>query len=125
MNYTKTAYFYLSDKELRFLDRKAKTRKLSRSDYLRKRLREVEMTPTPEIDFEGYISRLKVASEKARTVADKLWHNVSFDVPLLVESVNEATEVALGVQKEILKEMERLNAEKEQQNICKINRGRL
>lgn len=43
MKYTKTVFFYLNDKELALLDKKAKSAGLNRSEYLRKNLQEAEM----------------------------------------------------------------------------------
>ena len=51
MKFTKTAYFYLSDKELAQLDNKAKALGVNRSQYIRKCLDEAKMPPCPKIDI--------------------------------------------------------------------------
>lgn len=113
MKLTKTAYFYLNDKELALLDKKAEKAGLTRSEYLRKCLREAEMLPTLNLDFQQYVYRLSEAYEKARIVADKLWHKVCFDVPLLMQAAKETTDLMLDIKAEILREKERLKCEEE------------
>ncbi len=113
MKLTKTAYFYLDDKELKLLDKKSKSAGMNRSQYIRKCLDEVKMAPCPKIDVPMYILNLSETCEKARSVADKLWHKICFDVPLLMQAAQETTELMLNLQSDILKEMERLKCEKE------------
>lgn len=113
MKYTKTAFFYLNDKELALLDKKAKSDGLNRSECMRKSLQEAEMLPTLNLDFQQYVFRLGEACEKARSVADRLWHKICFDVPLYIQAAKEASELMLDIRKDILKEKERLNCEEE------------
>ena len=113
MKFTKTAYFYLSDKELAQLDKKVKASGLNRSQYIRKCLDEAKMPPCPKIDIPMYIFKLSETCEKARIVADKLWHKICFDVPLLVQAIQETTELMLSLQSDILKAKEEINCEQE------------
>ena len=113
MKYTKTAFFYLNDKELALLEKKAKSAGLNRSEYLRKNLQEAEMLPTLDLDFQQYVFRLSETCEKARSVADRLWHKICFDVPLYIQAAKEATELMLDIRKDIMKEKERLSCEEE------------
>lgn len=113
MKLTKTAYFYLNDEELALLDKKAKNAGFTRSEYLRKCLREAEMLPTLNLDFQQYVYRLSEVYEKARIVADKLWHKVCFDVPLLMQAAKETTDLMFDIKADIFKEKERLKCEEE------------
>lgn len=113
MKFTKTAYFYLDDKELARLDKKVKASGLNRSQYIRKCLDEAQMPPCPKIDVPMYIIKLSETAEKAKLVADKLWHKICFDVPLLKQAADETIELMLNLQRDILKAKERINCEKE------------
>ena len=53
MNRTARIKFWLNDKELKFLDKKAKKAGMSRSAYIRKLINESEVIPAPDIDY-GY-----------------------------------------------------------------------
>ena len=51
--------FWLGEKDLAALDRKAQEEGLSRSDMLRKLLLETEIIPAPDVDFAGYANRFE------------------------------------------------------------------
>ena len=51
--------YWLSDKDLDLIDRRAKEAKLSRSEYIRKLLREAVILPTPDVDYQWYASEFK------------------------------------------------------------------
>ena len=51
--------YWLSDKDLDLIDRRAKGAKLSRSEYIRSLLREAEVIPTPAVDYSRYASEFK------------------------------------------------------------------
>ena len=71
------------------------------------------MLPTLNLDFQHYVFRLNETYEKARSVADRLWHKVCFDVPLLKQAAKETTDLMLDIKADILKEKERLKCEEE------------
>ena len=54
MKKTKRINFWLGDKDLAIIDRKAKKMNLSRSGYIRKLFSEAEVIPSPSIDFLHY-----------------------------------------------------------------------
>ena len=54
MKKTKRINFWLGDKDLAMIDRKAKKMNLSRSAYIRKMLFEAEIIPSPDIDYSYY-----------------------------------------------------------------------
>ncbi len=59
MKKTKRINFWLGEKDLAKLDRQAKEAGLSRSEYLRKRIREAEVLPTPDVDYLAYADEFR------------------------------------------------------------------
>ena len=59
MNKTKRINFWLGDKYLAKLNSQAKEAKLSRSDYIRKLIREAEVLPTPDVDYIAYANEFQ------------------------------------------------------------------
>ena len=51
--------YWLSEKDLDLIDRRAKEAKLSRSEFIRRLLREAEVIPTPDVDYLWYASEFK------------------------------------------------------------------
>lgn len=54
MERTKRIKFWLDDKELALIDKKAKKDGLSRSEFLRKMINEAEVIPATDIDYTFY-----------------------------------------------------------------------
>ena len=59
MNRTHRINFWLGDKDLAKLDRKAKEEGLSRSDMIRKLVLETEVIPFPDIDCAAYAKEFR------------------------------------------------------------------
>lgn len=59
MNRTHRINFWLGNKDLAALDRKAKDEGLSRSDTIRKLVLEAEVIPFPDVDYAGYANEFK------------------------------------------------------------------
>ena len=59
MNRTHRINFWLGDKDLTKLDRKAKKEGLSRSDMIRKLVLETEVIPFPDIDCAAYANEFR------------------------------------------------------------------
>ena len=59
MNRMKRINFWLGDKYRDKLDRQASEAKLSHSDYIRKLIRDVEVLPTPDVDYLAYAETFK------------------------------------------------------------------
>ena len=51
--------YWLSDKDLDLIDRRAKEARLSRSEFIRRLLRDAEVLPTPDVDYRWYASEFK------------------------------------------------------------------
>ena len=64
MNRTKRINFWLGEKYRNKLDCQAQEAKLSQSDYIRKLIREVEVLPTPDVDYFAYAEEFKQLGEK-------------------------------------------------------------
>ena len=82
--------YWLSDKDLDLIDRRAKEAELSRSEYIRKLLREAVILPTPDVDYPAYASEFKrlgdILNSYAKSCnqtgvlnpnAEKVWSDIS------------------------------------------------
>ena len=61
---TQRIKFWLTDKELKQIDRKAKKLGMNRSEYIRCLIANCKLVHTPDIDYESYYNRLKDISDK-------------------------------------------------------------
>ncbi len=61
---TERIKFWLTDKELKQIDRKARKLGMNRSEYIRYLIANCKLVHTPSIDYEGYYNRLKRISEE-------------------------------------------------------------
>ena len=101
MKLTKTLYCYLDDKELKELDSDAASLRLTRSEFVRKQIRESEMIPTPKMNYTEFILTLKPILDRVESVADRLWHKTVFDVPMLREALRNIEELIPKIEKEM------------------------
>ncbi len=103
MKLAKTLYCYLDDKELRELDPDAASLRLTRSEFVRKQIRESEMIPTPIMNYTSFIQTLNPILDRVESVADRLWHKVVFDVPMLREALRDIEKQIPKIEKEMKK----------------------
>ena len=61
---TERIKFWLTDKELKQIDRKAGMLGMDRSEYIRYLITNCKLVHTPNIDYEGYYNRLKCISDE-------------------------------------------------------------
>ena len=101
MKLTKTLYCYLDDKELKELDSNAASLRLTRSEYVRKQIRESEMIPTPKMNYTEFTLALKLILDRVESVADRLWHKVVFDVPMLRGALRDIEKLIPEIKKEM------------------------
>ena len=101
MKLTKTLYCYLDDEELKELDSDAASLRLTRSEFVRKQIRESEMIPTPIMNYTEFILTLNSILDRVESVADRLWHKVVFDVPMLWEALRDIEELIPKIEKEM------------------------
>ena len=101
MKLTKTLYCYLDDEELKELDSDAASLRLTRSEYVRKQIRESEMIPTPKMSYTEFTFTLKPILDRVESVADRLWHKTVFDVPMLRGALRDVEELIPKIEKEM------------------------
>ncbi|MBE6776158.1 MAG: ribbon-helix-helix protein, CopG family [Ruminococcaceae bacterium] len=101
MKLTKTLYCYLDDEELKELDSDAASLRLTRSEFVRKQIRESEMIPTPKMNYAAFTQSLNPILDRVKSVADRLWHKVVFDVPMLREALRDIEKLIPKIEKEI------------------------
>ena len=101
MKLTKTLYCYLDDEELKELDSDAASLRLTRSEFVRKQIRESEMIPTPIMNYTSFIQILNPILDRVESVADRLWHKVVFDVPMLREALRDIEKLIPKIEKEM------------------------
>lgn len=103
MKLTKTLYCYLDDEELKELDTDAASLRLTRSEFVRKQIRESEMIPTPIMNYTSFIQTLNPILDRVESVADRLWHKTVFDVPMLREALQDIEKLIPEIEKEMKK----------------------
>ena len=101
MKLTKTLYCYLDDEELKELDSDAASLRLTRSEFVRKQIRESEMIPTPKMNYTEFILTLKLILDRVESVADRLWHKVVFDVQMLRRALRDIEKLIPEIKKEM------------------------
>ena len=103
MKLTKTLYCYLDDEELKELDSDAASLRLTRSEFVRKQIRESEMIPTPKMNYAAYTLTLISILDRVESVADRLWHKIVFDVQMLREALRDIENLIPEIKKEMKK----------------------
>ena len=63
-NRTERIKFWLTNKELKQIDRKARKLGMNRSEYIRYLIANCKLVHTPDIDYESYYNRLKFISDQ-------------------------------------------------------------
>ena len=103
MKLAKTLYCYLDDEELKELDSDAASLRLTRSEFVRKQIRESEMIPTPKMNYTAFTLILISILDRLESVADRLWHKVVFDVQMLREALRDIENLIPEIKKEMKK----------------------
>ena len=103
MKLAKTLYCYLDDEELKELDSDAASLRLTRSEFVRKQIRESEMIPTPKMNYTAFTLTLISILDRLESVADRLWHKVVFDVQMLREALRDIENLIPEIKKEMKK----------------------
>ncbi len=101
MKLTKTLYCYLDDEELKELDSDAASLRLTRSEFVRKQIRESEMIPTPKMNYTEFTLTLNSILDRVKSVADRLWHKIVFDVQMLREALRDIENLIPEIKKEM------------------------
>lgn len=105
-NRSKTIYFYLNDDELEMLDSNAKAEKLSRSEYVRFKIRTATMLPTLTIDYNKFAKITAALLEKMIAIDELTKRSKMVDIPLFRQTMSEIDTLATDLRKTILSEKE-------------------
>ena len=113
---TERIKFWLTDKELKQIDRKAKRLGMNRSEYIRHLIANCKLVHTPNIDYESYYNRLKYISDEINHHLIVLNQIGTLDEPRF----NHLCEDAVKIAKELSDELtEKLDIEIEKSKVVK------
>ena len=96
---TQRIKFWLTDKELKQIDRKAKKLGMNRSEYIRYLIANCKLVHTPDIDYESYYNRLKIISDKINNHLIFLNQTGTLDEPEFHKLCEDAVETASRITK--------------------------
>mgnify|MGYP004659778811 FL=1 len=113
---TERIKFWLTDKELKQIDRKAGKLGMNRSEYIRYLIANCALVHTPNIDYESYYNRLKRISDEINHHLIVLNQIGTLDEPRF----NHLCEDAVKTAKELSDELtEKLDIEIEKSKVVK------
>ena len=113
---TERIKFWLTDKELKQIDRKAKKLGMNRSEYIRYLIANCKLVHTPDIDYEDYYNRLKSISDKINNHLIFLNQTGALDETQFHKLCEEAVETARLLSDELT---EKLDIEIEKSKVVK------
>lgn len=105
-NKSKTIYFYLSDDELGILDYDAKAVNLSRSEYVRFKIRTAIMLPPLNINYKKFAKITVDLLDKIIAIDELTECSKIVNIPLLRQTLSEINTFAADLRKTILTEKE-------------------
>ena len=103
---TERIKFWLTDKELKQIDRKAKKLGMNRSEYIRHLIANCKLVHTPDIDYEDYYNRLKSISDKINNHLIFLNQTGTLDEPQFHLLCEEAVETAKQLSNELTEKLD-------------------
>ncbi len=110
---TERIKFWLTDKELKKLDRQAKKAKMTRSEYIRKKINESTVIISPEIDYESYYKEFHRLGDELNGYVVKLNTTGVFN--------EKKTDRIITELNELMKKFDTEATEKLNENIKKAN----
>lgn len=113
---TQRIKFWLTDKELKQIDRKARKLGMNRSEYIRYLIANCKLVHTPDIDYESYYNSLKFISDKINNRLIFLNQTGTLDEPQFHTLCEEAVETAKQLSNELT---EKLDIETEKAKVVK------
>ena len=112
---TERIKFWLTDKELKQIDRKAKRLGMNRSEYIRHIIANCKLVHTPSIDYESYYNRLKCISDEINhhlivlnqigTLDEPRFNNLCEDAVKTAKELSDELTEKLDIEIEKSKEM--------------------
>ena len=103
---TERIKFWLTDKELKQIDRKAGKLGMNRSEYIRYLIANCALVHTPNIDYESYYNRLKRISDEINHHLIVLNQIGTLDEPRFNHLCEEAVKTAKELSDELTEKLE-------------------
>ena len=103
---TERIKFWLTDKELKQIDRKARKLGMNRSEYIRYLIANCKLVHTPDIDYEDYYNRLKFISDKINNHLIFLNQTGTLDEPQFHKLCEESVETAKRLSNELTEKLD-------------------
>ena len=103
---TERIKFWLTDKELKQIDRKARKLGMNRSEYIRCLIANCKLVRTPSIDYESFYNRLKFISDKINTHLIFFNQTGTLDEPQFHRICEEAIETAKQLSNELTEKLD-------------------
>lgn len=103
---TERIKFWLTDKELKQIDRKAKKLGMNRSEYIRYLIANCKLVHTPDIDYESYCNQFKFISDKINNHLIFLNQTSTLDEPQFYKLCEEAVETAKQLSDELTEKLD-------------------
>lgn len=103
---TERIKFWLTDKELKQIDRKSRKLGMNRSGYIRHLIANCKLVHTPDIDYEDYYNRLKSISDKLNNHLIFLNQTGTLDEPQFHLLCEEAVETAKQLSNEFTEKLD-------------------
>lgn len=103
---TERIKFWLTDKELKQIDRKSRKLGMNRSEYIRHLIANCKLVHTPDIDYEDYYNKLKFISDKLNNHLIFLNQTGTLDEPQFHLLCEEAVETAKQLSNELTEKLD-------------------
>ena len=103
---TERIKFWLTEKELKQIDRKARKLGMNRSEYIRYLIANCKLVHTPDIDYESYYNRLKSISDKINTHLIFLNQTGTLDEPQFNKLCKEALKTSKQLSNELTEKLD-------------------
>ena len=103
---TERIKFWLTDKELKQIDRKAKRLGMNRSEYIRYLIANCKLVHTPNIDYESYYNRLKCISDEINHRLIVLNQIGTLDEPRFNQLCEDAVKTAKELSRELTEKLD-------------------
>lgn len=115
---TERIKFWLTDKELKQIDRKAGKIGMNRSEYIRYLIANCKLVHTPNIDYEGYYNRLKCISDEINHHLIVLYQIGTLDEPQFHRICEEAIETTKKLSAELTEKLDVEIEKSKEVNTC-------
>ena len=103
---TERIKFWLTDKELKQIDRKARKLGMNRSEYIRYLIANCKLVHTPDIDYESYYNRLKFINDKINNHLIFLNQTGTLDETQFRKLCEDAVETAKQLSNELTEKLD-------------------